>query len=200
LCLEAQYRYTPLYGLGFEPDPKGPNPNVLDSRSLPKDLIFRHAKHLKEFSSPSDEMAPVITDHGDFIYFTSAREGGFGGSDIYRSRISGEAPSVPANLGKEVNSKFNETNPAIRMAGFHLLFNSDRKESISSLYGTKSKRVMIDYDYSKMPSMAWVKNNLVLLGSALTLFMLFIFLFIRAFKRTQGATEENDEVTQASAK
>ena len=48
--------------------------------------------------------------------------------------------------------------------------------------------------------MAWVKNNLVLLGSALTLFMLFIFLFIRAFKRTQGATEENDEVTQASAK
>jgi hypothetical protein len=199
LCLEAQYRYTPLYGLGFEPDPEGPNPNVLDSKSLPKDPIFRHAKHLKEFGSPSDEMAPVITDHGDFVYFTSSREGGFGGSDIYRSRISGEEPSVPANLGEEVNSKFNETNPAVRMAGFHLLFNSDRKQSISSLYGTKSKRVMMRYDYSKMPPMTWVKNNLVLLGSALTLFILFIFLFIRAFKRTQSVTEENDEVTQASA-
>ena len=199
LCLEAQYRYTPLYGLGFEPDPEGPNLNVLDSKSLPKDPIFRHAKHLKEFGSPSDEMAPVITDHGDFVYFTSSREGGFGGSDIYRSRISGEEPSVPANLGEEVNSKFNETNPAVRMAGFHLLFNSDRKQSISSLYGTKSKRVMMRYDYFKMPSMTWVKNNLVLLGSALTLFILFIFLFIRAFKRTQSITEENDEVTQASA-
>ena len=85
------------------------------------------------------------------------------------------------------------------MAGFHLLFNSDRKESISSLYGTKSKRVMIDYDYSKMPSMAWVKNNIVLLGSALALFGLFIFLFIRAFKRPQSAIAENEEATQTSA-
>ena len=84
------------------------------------------------------------------------------------------------------------------MAGFHLLFNSDRKQSISSLYGTKSKRVTMRYDY-KMPPMTWVKNNLVLLGSALTLFILFIFLFIRAFKRVQSVTEENDEVTQASA-
>ncbi|MFL2478737.1 MAG: hypothetical protein ACJ0K4_04215 [Verrucomicrobiales bacterium] len=199
LCLEAHYRYTPLYGLGFEPDPEGPNPNVLDSKSLPKDPIFRHAKHLKEFSSPSDEMAPVITDHGDFIYFTSSREGGFGGSDIYRSRISGEVPSVPANLGKEINSKFNETDPAVRMAGFHLLFNSDREQSLSSLYGTKSKRVMMRFDYSKMPSMAWIKNNFVLLSSALVLLILFIVLFVRAFKRTPVVADNNDEATKAVA-
>ena len=199
LCLEAHYRYTPLYGLGFEPDPEGPNPNVLDSKSLPKDPIFRHAKHLKEFSSPSDEMAPVITDHGDFIYFTSSREGGFGGSDIYRSRISGEVPSVPANLGKEINSKFNETDPAVRMAGFHLLFNSDREQSLSSLYGTKSKRFMMRFDYSKMPSMAWIKNNFVLLSSALVLLILFIVLFVRAFKRTPVVADNNDEATKAVA-
>ncbi|MED5472026.1 MAG: hypothetical protein VX577_09780, partial [Verrucomicrobiota bacterium] len=191
LCLEAHYRYTPLYGLGFEPDPEGPNPNVLDSKSLPKDPIFRHAKHLKEFSSPSDEMAPVITDHGDFIYFTSSREGGFGGSDIYRSRISGEVPSVPVNLGEEINSKFNETDPAVRMAGFHLLFNSDRDQSISSLYGAKSKRVMINYDYSKMPSVEWIKNNLILLSSAFLVLILFIVLFIRAFKRVPVVSDNN---------
>ena len=199
LCLEAHYRYTPLYGLGFEPDPEGPNPNVLDSKSLPKDPIFRHAKHLKEFSSPSDEMAPVITDHGDFIYFTSSREGGFGGSDIYRSRISGEVPSAPANLGVEINSKFNETDPAVRMAGFHLLFNSDRDQSISSLYGAKSKRVMINYDYSKMPSVEWIKNNLILLSSAFLVLILFIVLFIRAFKRVPVVSDNNDEVTKVSA-
>ncbi len=199
LCLEAHYRYTPLYGLGFEPDPEGPNPNVLDSKSLPKDPIFRHAKHLKEFSSPSDEMAPVITDHGDFIYFTSSREGGFGGSDIYRSRISGEVPSAPANLGVEINSKFNETDPAVRMAGFHLLFNSDRDQSISSLYGAKSKRVMINYDYSKMPSVEWIKNNLVLLFGALVVLIFFIVFFIRSFKRIPVIAEKNDEVTKVSA-
>ena len=199
LCLEAHYRYTPLYGLGFEPDPEGPNPNVLDSKSLPKDPIFRHAKHLKEFSSPSDEMAPVITDHGDFIYFTSSREGGFGGSDIYRSRISGEVPSVPVNLGEEINSKFNETDPAVRMAGFHLLFNSDRDQSISSLYGAKSKRVMIDYDYSKMPSVEWIKNNLILLSSAFLVLILFIVLFIRAFKRVPVVSDNNDEAKKVGA-
>ncbi len=199
LCLEAHYRYTPLYGLGFEPDPEGPNPNVLDSKSLPKDPIFRHAKHLKEFSSPSDEMAPVITDHGDFIYFTSSREGGFGGSDIYRSRISGEVPSAPANLGVEINSKFNETDPAVRMAGFHLLFNSDRDQSISSLYGAKSKRVMINYDYSKMPSVEWIKNNLILLSSAFLVLIFFIVFFIRSFKRIPVIAEKNDEVTKVSA-
>ncbi|HAA87833.1 MAG TPA: hypothetical protein DCE22_06210 [Verrucomicrobiales bacterium] len=199
LCLEAHYRYTPLYGLGFEPDPEGPNPNVLDSKSLPKDPIFRHAKHLKEFSSPSDEMAPVITDHGDFIYFTSSREGGFGGSDIYRSRISGEVPSAPANLGVEINSKFNETDPAVRMAGFHLLFNSDRDQSISSLYGAKSKRVMINYDYSKMPSVEWIKNNLVLLFGALVVLIFFIVFFIRSFKRIPVIAEKNDEATKVSA-
>ena len=85
------------------------------------------------------------------------------------------------------------------MAGFHLLFNSDRKESISSLYGAKSKRVMMRYDYSNMPSMAWVKSNLVLLGSALILFVLFIILFIRAFKRSRNVAEENDSINQASA-
>lgn len=199
LCLEAHYRYTPLYGLGFEPDPEGPNPNVLDSKSLPKDPIFRHAKHLKEFSSPSDEMAPVITDHGDFIYFTSSREGGFGGSDIYRSRISGEVPSAPANLGVEINSKFNETDPAVRMAGFHLLFNSDRDQSISSLYGAKSKRVMINYDYSKMPSVEWIKNNLILLSSAFLVLILFIVLFIRAFKRVPVVSDNNDEAKKVGA-
>ena len=199
LCLEAHYRYTPLYGLGFEPDPEGPNPNVLDSKSLPKDPIFRHAKHLKEFSSPTDEMAPVITDHGDFIYFTSSREGGFGGSDIYRSRISGEVPSAPANLGVEINSKFNETDPAVRMAGFHLLFNSDRDQSISSLYGAKSKRVMINYDYSKMPSVEWIKNNLILLSSAFLVLILFIVLFIRAFKRVPVVSDNNDEAKKVGA-
>jgi len=141
----------------------------------------------------------VITDHGDFIYFTSSREGGFGGSDIYRSRISGEVPSAPANLGVEINSKFNETDPAVRMAGFHLLFNSDRDQSISSLYGAKSKRVMINYDYSKMPSVEWIKNNLILLSSAFLVLILFIVLFIRAFKRVPVVSDNNDEAKKVGA-
>ena len=41
LCMEAHYRYTPLYGLGFEPDPAGPSPDVLEGEDLPRVPVFR---------------------------------------------------------------------------------------------------------------------------------------------------------------
>lgn len=181
LCLEAHYRYSPLYGLGFEPDPAGPNPNVIDGVALPKTPMFRHAKHLAVLSSPTDDTAPVITDHGDFMYFTSRRAGGLGGTDIYRSRVSGDAPTAPVNLGPEVNSTGDETDPAVRMAGFHLLFNSTR-DSAAGLFSAKSKRVVREFDYSKMPPGEWVRSNLVWLIAAALALVAFIYLAIRALR------------------
>ena len=155
LCMEAHYRYTPLYGLGFEPDPAGPSPDVLEGEQLPKVPVFRMAKHLPLLSSPGTDGAPVVTDHGDFLYFTSTREEGFGGSDIYRSRLIGGEPVKPSNMGEEINGPSNETHPAVRMAGFHLVFNSDRSGNDFGLYHAKSKRVLRRYNYSKMPTSAW---------------------------------------------
>ena len=54
LCLEAHYRYTPLYGLGWEPDPEGPTGDSKDLVDLAKTPSFRHAKFLEEFSSPAN--------------------------------------------------------------------------------------------------------------------------------------------------
>ncbi len=90
LSLEAHYRYTPLYGLGFEPDPAGPTAagsGLLDADQIPEAPLFRHAQHIEILSSPANESDPVVTDHGDFLYFASSRDGGYGGSDIYRSRF-----------------------------------------------------------------------------------------------------------------
>ena len=115
LCLEANYRYTPLYGLGYEPDPAGPAKQALERDALIATPAFRHARHLAALSSPADDAAPVLTDHGDFMYFVSARASGFGGSDLYRTRVSGAEPQPPpVNLGEEVNSSGNETHPAVR--------------------------------------------------------------------------------------
>jgi len=160
LCLEAHYRYTPLYGLGYEP-PEKPVPDTINQSELPQTPLFRHAKYLEEFSSPADDTAPVVTDHGDFLYFASAREGGFGGSDIYRARISGHAAGAPANMGAEINSEANETAPAIRMAGFHLLFNSDRGKEPEALYSAKSRRLVQRYNYAKLPSFGWMVRNII---------------------------------------
>ena len=190
LCLEAHYRYTPLYGLGFEPDPAGPSPDVIEGEALPTAPIFRHAKHLPVLSSEGNDTAPIVTDHGDFLYFASNREGGFGRSDIYRSRLIENVPHSAVNLGEEINSKFDETHPAIRMAGFHLLFNSDRTGNPFGLYNAKSKRVVRRYDYTKMPSSDWFGRNLGLLFAFVLSLGLLVYLYLRWFRKSSPKAPE----------
>jgi len=159
LCLEAHYRYTPLYGLGYEPNPDGPVAGALDQAQVPETPLFRHAKYLEAFNSRAHDTAPVVTDHGDFLYFSSERGGGFGGSDIYRARISGSLPGAVANLGEEINSSANEGQPAVRMVGFHLLFNSDREGRPDALYSAKSRRLDLRHDYTRFPGLRWLGRN-----------------------------------------
>ena len=159
LCLEAHYRYTPLYGLGYEPNPDGPVAGALDQSQLPETPLFRHAKYLEQFNSPADDRGPVVTDHGDFLYCSSEREGGFGGSDIYRARISGAVPSPLENLGEDINSEQDETDPALRMEGFHLVFNTDRDGDSEKLYTAKSRRLVKRHSVLRLPSFAWIAGN-----------------------------------------
>lgn len=198
LCLEAHYRYTPLYGLGYEPDPQGPAKGVANLASLPSEPHFRHAKYLAGLSSPADDRGPVVTEHGDFLYFASARPGGFGGSDIYRTRVSGGEPTAPKNLGREINSTANESDPAVRMAGFHLFVNSDREGEGHSLFSSKSRRVERKHDYSKLPGSSWLVANIGwMFGLALAL-ALFVWLCLRARRAERlslGGTEKSESLT-----
>jgi len=164
LCLEAHYRYTPLYGLGFEPSADGPVADTLNQEELPPTPFFRHAKHLPAFRSPGDDTAPVVTQHGDFLYFASTRDGGFGGADIYRARISGPSPDPPENVGAEINTSADESHPAVRMAGFHLLFNSTRDGKADRLFSSHSRRLMRRYNYARLPSLGWFFRNLPVFG------------------------------------
>ena len=186
LCLEAHYRYTPLYGLGYQP-PEEPVANTIGQADLPPTPLFRHAKYIEEFNSPGDDTAPVLTDHGDFLYFASAREGGLGGSDIYRARISGELPGAVENLGEKINTTHDESDPAIRMAGFHLLFNSDRESPTGALYSAKSRRLVRQQSMFQLPGFGWMLANLPWI-------LLFLagaggccFLTKRALAQTRGA-------------
>ena len=122
--------------LGFEPEPE-PNLNALPLANLPQTPLFRHAKQMPIINSPADDKAPEITKHGDFIYFASNRAEGLGKSDIYRARLSKGKTMDVTNLGEEINSPFNETHPALRMAGFHLLYNSDRSPQKTELLKQK---------------------------------------------------------------
>jgi hypothetical protein len=68
-----------------------------------KPLTFNEAAYI--FKNPS------FNDDGTVIYFSSNRTGGSGGFDIWKSTLVKDKWSTPTNLGKLVNSKFDEINP-----------------------------------------------------------------------------------------
>ncbi len=62
---------------------------------------------------------------GNILYFTSNRKGGFGGLDIYESKKQDDGSwGDPVNLGKTVNSRYNEETPFITENGQYLYFSS----------------------------------------------------------------------------
>jgi hypothetical protein len=53
------------------------------------------------------QIYPTVTRDGT-LYFQSRREGGFGGSDIYRAELVNGSYIKPENLGESINSEHNE--------------------------------------------------------------------------------------------
>lgn len=76
-------------------------------------------------SSDADEFEVTIARNGT-LYFSSAREGGWGDLDIYRARlVDGEYPTAE-NLGPPVNTSWGDDLPYIAPDESYLIFASDR--------------------------------------------------------------------------
>lgn len=63
-------------------------------------------------SSDFDDTCPFIQD--SLLVFTSNREGGYGGYDLYYSTLESGQWSAPINFGPEINSSFDEFRPIVR--------------------------------------------------------------------------------------
>lgn len=60
-------------------------------------------------NSSFDDKSPYI--NGNYLYFSSNRDGGYGGYDLYYSYYSNGVWSEPQNCGSTINSEFDEVNP-----------------------------------------------------------------------------------------
>ena len=84
-------------------------------------------------NSASWESQPSISANGEFLYFTSNRDGGKGGMDIWRCRLDGFSASgnprwsQAQNLGTSINTNGNEMSPFIHADGQTLYFASDNQ-------------------------------------------------------------------------
>lgn len=88
-------------------------------------------------NSPRWERGPSVSENGN-LYFASWREGGFGKSDIYRSRFVNGRFLEPENLGSVINTKGYETWPFIAPDESYLLFESDEGSIFISFRGKDS--------------------------------------------------------------
>lgn len=71
------------------------------------------------------ESQPSFGPDGRTFYFASDRDGGYGGRDIWRSRIMNDGSvAPPQNVGSKVNSPGNEGSPFIHQDGQTLYFKS----------------------------------------------------------------------------
>jgi len=71
------------------------------------------------------ESSCSISPDGQVLYFASNRSGGFGGLDLYQSKLLKKGEWGPAeNLGKEINTPFQEDHPFITSDNKTLFFNS----------------------------------------------------------------------------
>jgi len=84
-----------------------------------------------EINSKAWETHASLSADGNTLFFTSNREGGFGGRDIYMSeKLASGKWSKAVNLGPKVNTEYDEDSPFILPDGVTLYFSSKGHESM----------------------------------------------------------------------
>jgi len=77
-------------------------------------------------NTSSWESTPSISADGTFLIFSSSRQGGLGGKDLWYSNLTDRGTwSLPANFGKTINTTGDEMSPFIHFDGKTLYFASD---------------------------------------------------------------------------
>ncbi len=71
------------------------------------------------------ESQPSISADGRTLFFTSNRKGGYGGYDIWKSRLTDKGWSEPENLGPNINTAMDEQSPFIHPDDSTLYFCSN---------------------------------------------------------------------------
>jgi hypothetical protein len=149
-------------------------------KSAPQ-LVFKPAAELPGVNTPFMEGASCMSPAGDFLYFASNRPGGLGKFDLYRARVfphddgSWRLGAVE-NLGPQVNSADNETDPSLALNGFRLVFSSDRgnDSGLYHLLQSDSREVYALHQSRPLPHVGM--SFWLMLTSLLVLIPLLLFL------------------------
>jgi len=98
-----------------------------------------------KYNNPDYNFAhPSLSEDGNYLYFVSDMDGGYGGTDLYVCELQNGTWGAPQNLGPNINTEGNEYFPFIHSTG-RLYFSSDEHESIGRLDIFYSEKVNGDW-------------------------------------------------------
>ncbi len=121
--------------------PAGQRLFIYRSDSMKWGNLFECHKTQEGWSAPEKMPPPInsdkwegsisITADGETVYFSSNREGGYGGKDLYVSHLKGPNEwSKPKNLGPKINTEHDDDAPFIHSDQRTLYFSSRGHNSI----------------------------------------------------------------------
>lgn len=112
-----------------------------------------------DVNTPGWESQPCIASDGKTLYFTSVRRGGYGGADIYVTKYENKKWSKPVNLGKKINTPYDEKSPFIHPDGVTLYFNSDGHPGFGNLDFFVSQKMENDTTWQKPMNLGYPINT-----------------------------------------
>lgn len=110
-----------------------------------------NTKYWESHASPSPD--------GQYLLFTSNRDGGYGGLDIYKSKRGSNGEwGTAVNLGPVINSPSNEETPFLSNEGYTLFFSSQGHKTIGG-YDVFISNLRSDGTWSKPKNMGYPLNS-----------------------------------------
>ncbi|HJT97061.1 MAG TPA: hypothetical protein VJ696_02000 [Rhodanobacteraceae bacterium] len=85
-------------------------------------------ERIAEVSSPRNEWFPTVADNGTLYFGSSGLEGGFGATDLWRSRLVDGHYAKPENLGPTINTAGSDTEAWIAPDESYLVFSSNGRK------------------------------------------------------------------------
>lgn len=128
------------------------------SQDIGSIFVSNYSHAAKQLSTSDKLEAPINAEYGfrhlqfindSTIVFSSNKEGGYGGYDLYFTGIRNGQWFEPINLGDKINTSFDEISPFITKNGENLFFSSNNLNSIGGFDVFKSEFSFADDDWSK---------------------------------------------------
>jgi len=105
------------------------------------------------------ETQPSMASDGQTIYFVSSRSGGYGGMDIWKTRMTAEGEfAVPENLGPTINTPGDDAAPFIHSDGRTLYFASNGRVGMGG-YDLYYSTLQADGSWSEPENLGYPINT-----------------------------------------